>query len=503
MKNDDKNKFTNTASAVWDYVFSDDPSIRETLNDIVDGKPLHTTLVDIHSQREEVSRALFDALSSKVDALAKKTQDNPSMKPEEAKLVQLQVYHLLCFLTYTEPTADTIINIPTLAQDPEQGSHWVTIPYSIQPKPLCGKSDDPYQAYYLTPDASHPDASALLLFPGTAPLPWNKGAFLTYASDITPYRNVGGSIYAQSKEQLRELVNVSRHPVIAVGHSLGGAMCGMLARDNPNVSIRAFSAPFALSTATRLTALATHILIIALAATLLYFGAPVITTLAACALVAVATPLVCSLCTYVWRNFLQRQTAVAASPSPSGDGLPHHLLATQKQDIVSLVGDQTYTDQCINIELRHDGKQKNLIRAHTQAFSHLPNAHLVDQVIQEKTSSFRRIIANAYWEALVKPFASIGLYISFVVGYHWPRNSLFASTSPTSTPISSKGPKPLALSHSSHDPVSSQHTLRETRENPDSARSQSAPTRGRATKKDTRKTLSAPASTTRAKPPSQ
>ena len=491
MKNDDKYNFAKPASAIWDYVFSDDHSIRDTLDHIVDGKPLHTTLVDIHSQHEQVSQALFDGLRNKIDALAKKIAHNPTIKPAESQLIQLQIYHLLCFLTYTEPKPNAIINVPVLTKDPEQGTCWATIPYSIQPKPLCGKSDDPYQAYILTPDDHHSDASVLLLFPGTAPLPWNKGALLTYASDITPYRNVGGSIYAQCKAELRELVNVSRHPVVAIGHSLGGALCGMLARDNPDISIRAFSPPFALSTASRLTALATHILLIGAVATLLYFGAPILTALAACAIVAVATPLLCSLGTYIWRNFFQRQSAVTPAPSAGPDGLPKHLLTTQQQDVVSLCGDQTYTDQCVNIELRHGGRQKNFIRAHTQAFSHLPDARLVPKNIRDKTTSFRRIIANAYWEALIKPFVTIGLYIALTIGYYWPRGSQPAPTPPPSS--SSDTSTKLSLSHNHPNPVSSQHTAHEARENPDPARTQSAPTPGTPKEKQpSRKTLSEP-----------
>lgn len=423
MSNDKKNSLdlARRTTAVWDYVFQDSRSVRDTFTHIIEKPSLlgaWSTLQDLQSEYPHIRLALFESLRKRVEDIITHLSFDQTLTPTTRQLMMLQVYQLLCFVTYTEPSPGQTIRIPILSPgDQESPSTFRIVTYTINTIELCGRKDDPYCAYELVAKSPDNDAPRLLLFPGTAPLPWQRGAYLTYASDISPYRAVGSTIYQASREKLNKLLS-SDHPTIAIGHSLGGAMCGMLAKDHPNIAFRAFLAPLSISYSNVIYAALLHLSCIAIIAAGLYFGFPILPVLGLALATLLIAPLAYSLFTYTYRNISAKlSTKDTAAKKISQDGLPQHLLVTQQNDIVSNVGDTLYTPTCSGIHLTHKGTNQDFIRAHTQAFTHLDSTTMHRYDAEQQTLSFRRILFNAYWEMVLKPCTTLLFHLYFTISY--------------------------------------------------------------------------------------
>ena len=456
-----KSPVIDKVSTIWDYVFTDDRSIFSTVSEIIQQPTLSetwATIRELQHQHPDICQTLFASLSQRLGQITSHIQKNPELSSEESQLLSLQVYQLLCFLTYTEPQPGQTIEVPIFTEgDTESPAHWQNTYYSIQPVALCGRSDDPYCAYSLTPLPPNENAPTLLLFPGTAPLPWHRGAYMTYASDIAPYHAVGANIYNASKNKLQEILSPEK-PTIAIGHSLGGAICGMLAQDFPSISIRAFSPPLSLSYSTAICSALLHLACISILVLGFLYGFPALTVVGSAALVLVTAPLLYTVISYTLRNisallFSSRPASDARGP----DHLAKHLLITQENDLVSSIGDKNYTPESRNYHLTHKGRKQDFIRAHTKAFSHLKTSTLRERDLDRNARSFNRILTTTYWEMLVKPCSMFVLYLYFRLVYVFQFQ---------------KKPPSLEARKNTNPPLRSQYTHRT---NPARKRSASAP----------------------------
>ena len=401
MKSNPVNKDFRKINAIWDYVFSDSPSIPSTIETILNDLDIS----DFLNYHDEIHAALFEGLKAKLSETSKPILAGAIDNDALHQIRVLRIYQALCYLPYTEPNDGVTLCLP-IYDNATGGGHWHMVDFTIQSIPLVGQGDSAYTAYKLVPEITDHDPHPvnLLLLPGTSPLPWQKGSMLTYFSDITPFMGVGEFIYQRASPKLDQLLGHDSSNTIAMGHSLGGAVACMLGCDHPEVVVRAFSAPMHLSSSMRHGAGLIQLSAVITMTYLFQTGFPILAAVAiGCCLMAILPTLQACLMWAIRSGLTHSPSYVNSNPPSAQDGLPHHLIVSQEYDVVSFVGDKNYASDFQHLYLQHSGQQKNIVRAHTQAFTHLPGAQPLHNRWHKAETSFVRIWLNAYWECCGKP----------------------------------------------------------------------------------------------------
>ncbi len=222
-----------------------DKLLQKAVNDPLDASEYWTGFKAIFIAHDpelvyQFANAIQDEMDKVYLGLTQTTEEKQTQK------LQILLGNLLCYFSYLEPNAQTLIEVPqSLALPDGAKKSWQKVTYRCEPLQISPAFPSPIYAYGFVP-LNHTPAPALLLYTGTT-IPTARGAMNALFYDIWPFHMVGEGLYHYGRATIQAWINQHGQPdkrVQVYGQSLGGALSLLTAAHQPElVCAHAYNTP--------------------------------------------------------------------------------------------------------------------------------------------------------------------------------------------------------------------------------------------------------------------